>query len=286
MLVKLLKGTIYEEGLAEFATILEDRQREIAHVLSLHATGSPVPISSDSAYATALLLEQFRLLETPCEKQLKKYVDENGGSKTFVLNHGTFDEIMKIRFEWDLSVGILGKGLAGGFWYSPYSNIAYFSHPSMQSGGRGTLASEQIQTLYDARMMQQEGLDPENRSIWNNLVYDLRPWPPIILPLERIHGRVYPAAQYGGHPVAHRIIQAILKIMGDDPVDTVAKNAIPFQRKFALQKKHLTDDVVTAEAGTSSAGAREELVSSSPLRWCKSTNYDPGYGFALGKKGI
>jgi hypothetical protein len=97
--VRLLKGPVYESGLANFAGIFADRQREIEHALLLH-----VAISMDAATNTlasinsnVMLLALFQKLETPNEKALNKYIKDNGGVERFLVDDEALGALESVR---------------------------------------------------------------------------------------------------------------------------------------------------------------------------------------------
>ncbi|KZP06008.1 hypothetical protein FIBSPDRAFT_765073, partial [Athelia psychrophila] len=108
LLVKILKGPIYEGRLSDCATAFTDRQKDIRMALIIHTAlkiGSVVAavadvhetVESTSEAVDTILL--FRMLDSSDEKELLKRVQANGGAKACMENDDILLELSTLREE-------------------------------------------------------------------------------------------------------------------------------------------------------------------------------------------
>ncbi|KZP16060.1 hypothetical protein FIBSPDRAFT_66010 [Athelia psychrophila] len=106
LLVKILKGPIYEGRLSDCATTFTDRQKDIRMALIIHTAvkiGSVTAavadvhetVESTSEAVDTILL--FRMLDSSDERELLKRVQANGGAKACMENDDILLELSKLR---------------------------------------------------------------------------------------------------------------------------------------------------------------------------------------------
>lgn len=105
-LVKILKGPIYEQRLAGFATVFQDRHREIQMALLLHAGQSLDSITVElaevaknvqSTNAKLNMTALFRKLDSVEEKELIKLVESKGGASKCMEDDNVIVELISAR---------------------------------------------------------------------------------------------------------------------------------------------------------------------------------------------
>jgi hypothetical protein len=243
--VKLLKGQMYESCLAEFATIFEERQKDIEGALSMH-TAMPTNATINEFTAipsTTVLLAQAHTLATPSEKELKRYIEAKGGVDKFMLDERALEDLVRIRRTHDQSVPglVAGDGVTGGSWRPSYIR----SSEELRSMSQPIRDYEPISgprhPSYQPRAVQAGAVERGRRSSRgiiggrpSSRSHSTSPGPPL-----RVHGRFYPAWRYGGPPIVLTKLKVIRNELDEDLKDGLARNMFLFQRKLDLQKEKL-----------------------------------------------
>lgn len=103
-----MKSSKYEQRLADFAVIFDDRRNELAFALSMHTT-----LSVDAANRTLAdvnakidMIMVFQKLYSPQEKAAQKLVKENGGPQC-IDDDGVLNELYLIGRSMDRDAGDL-----------------------------------------------------------------------------------------------------------------------------------------------------------------------------------
>lgn len=93
--VKILKSPVYESRLAAFSVTFADHRKELEFTLTIHTTvgvdAANVALAELSKGMKAVnekldMIAVFRRLDTPQEKKLQKFVNENGGPEAVIAN--------------------------------------------------------------------------------------------------------------------------------------------------------------------------------------------------------
>ncbi|KAI3609271.1 hypothetical protein WG66_010510 [Moniliophthora roreri] len=110
LIVKLLKGPIYELRLAEFADTFELRQKELELALMMftaqgvHSTNVSLPKMQDTMHNTnenIHMLLLFQILHSDTEKKMLEFVKSKGGPAKCIEDEETLGELLRIREEAD-----------------------------------------------------------------------------------------------------------------------------------------------------------------------------------------
>ncbi|TFK64963.1 hypothetical protein BDN72DRAFT_922091 [Pluteus cervinus] len=106
---RTLKSKIYESRLAEFGVTFESNKTELQRALSLHVTQG-VDTANEKLNAQSLkldsveskidlILQIFRKLDTPREKEVQKFLDDSGGPKTCIEDDDLLTRLVEISGE-------------------------------------------------------------------------------------------------------------------------------------------------------------------------------------------
>ncbi len=106
---RTLKSKIYESRLAEFGATFENNKPALQRALSLHVTRgidtaneklNTQSLKLDSVEGKMdIILQIFRKLDTPREKEVQKFLNESGGPKTCIEDDDLLARLVEISGE-------------------------------------------------------------------------------------------------------------------------------------------------------------------------------------------
>ncbi|KAL1665576.1 hypothetical protein GGF50DRAFT_113998 [Schizophyllum commune] len=94
LIAKVLKSYIYEQHLAGFSERFAERRREIMLAISAHTT---VVVKNVLSANSELMLQLFRRLDTPRERDIRQSVDERGGPGACMEDDYKLKQLMRME---------------------------------------------------------------------------------------------------------------------------------------------------------------------------------------------
>ena len=94
---KVLKSYIYEKHLAGFSERFAERRREIMLAISAHTTVVLTEVKDVLSANSQLMLQLFRRLDTPLERDIRQSVDERGGPGACMKDDYKLKQLMRME---------------------------------------------------------------------------------------------------------------------------------------------------------------------------------------------
>ncbi|KAI5824166.1 hypothetical protein K523DRAFT_366348 [Schizophyllum commune Tattone D] len=97
LIAKVLKSYIYEKHLAGFSERFAERRREIMLAISAHTTVVLTEVKDVLNANSQLMLQLFRRLDTPRERDIRQSVDERGGPGACMKDDYKLKQLMRME---------------------------------------------------------------------------------------------------------------------------------------------------------------------------------------------
>ncbi|KAI4527948.1 hypothetical protein K525DRAFT_282684 [Schizophyllum commune Loenen D] len=97
LIAKVLKSYIYEQHLAGFSERFAERRREIMLAISAHTTVVLTEVKHVLSANSELMLQLFRRLDTPRERNIRQSVDERGGPGACMGDDYKLKQLMRME---------------------------------------------------------------------------------------------------------------------------------------------------------------------------------------------